>query len=250
MDTNIEQEKNESGITLGQIFFLIKKNIILIIIVTFFVTLIGSVYAIGFKKPTYTGTATIMVDDASGQVSGNEYQQYLLSSYLVNSIKDFVTSDAVLSEVKEATGVSVKALANNISVSTTNNSLIVKVAYSNTDKELTLQVTKLLIEKSVKVSNTVKEMSPEGTPVYKYSMLANKIIDLKTPQTFEDLTVKSGKLIILVVSFLLGLIISFGIVLVMFLLDDTYRSKQTFEQTFGINVLASIPNVKVSKGDK
>ena len=51
-------------------------------------------------------------------------------------------------------------------------------------------------------------------------------------------------MLLFVASFLIGLIISFAIVLIKFLSDDTYTSKDAFEKTFNINILSSIQNAE------
>ena len=62
-NNNVSQVQNQSnGITLGDILRVLRKNWILIAIITFVVFIAGVVYTFGIVKPTYKATATIKVE--------------------------------------------------------------------------------------------------------------------------------------------------------------------------------------------
>ena len=56
-----ENKVEEQGLSISDIFFIVKKNIIFIIIITMIFTLVGGFYAVKVKKPTYTAISTAMV---------------------------------------------------------------------------------------------------------------------------------------------------------------------------------------------
>ena len=78
-----------------------------------------------------------------------------------------------------------------------------------------------------------------GEPVHNYIILANKL-KVFSEASMDTTSIKSNKLIIVAVAIVIGLVISFGIILVKYLSDDTFTSKESFEKAYNINILSSI----------
>ena len=66
---NNSQELRNDGISFVELFNLLKKNILLIIVITFIATVIGGVYGAFIKKPVYSATSTAVI-----QVDNKEIQ--------------------------------------------------------------------------------------------------------------------------------------------------------------------------------
>lgn len=101
MNQNANNANNE-GISFVELFSLLKRNIILIAVVTLVFTIIGGVYGKFVKKPVYSATATAIVQVDNGNISGNgmsEYNAFVYAQYLVNSMSEFIVSDNVTKEV-------------------------------------------------------------------------------------------------------------------------------------------------------
>ena len=63
LNTNsINNNNQSSAITLGDIVRVIKRNWILMAIVTVIVFALGAIYTFGIKKPTYKSTVTLKVE--------------------------------------------------------------------------------------------------------------------------------------------------------------------------------------------
>ena len=97
IDQNNTQNLQNEGISFVELFSVLKKNIILILIVTVVFTAFGAVYGKFVKKPVYSATATaiIQVDDSNI----TEYNAFVYAQYLVNSVSEFIVSDSVTKEV-------------------------------------------------------------------------------------------------------------------------------------------------------
>ena len=69
-------EKNfeEKGLSLNDLFFLAKKNWLLILIVIFVSILSGAIYGFGIRKTTYSADATAIVMAESSTATANGYQ--------------------------------------------------------------------------------------------------------------------------------------------------------------------------------
>lgn len=202
LNQNVNNANNE-GISFVELFSLLKKNIVLITIVTLVFTIIGGIYGKFIKKPVYSATATALVQVESSSMT--EYNAFVYAQYLVNSMSEFIVSDNVTIEVakvlideqyqfthtengnkvvhysdlekKEYTEeeyeklVSAKStvVKNGTKISFNDESLIIKITYSleevdeNTDAEV-IKTVNLLIEKTKEVSLTSKN----PTPLYKF----------------------------------------------------------------------------------
>ena len=237
-------EKNfeERGLSLSDLFFLAKKNLLMILIIIFCFILGGAVYGFGIRKTTYTADATAIVMAESSTSTVNGYQDYLYSNYLINTFKDFIISDSVMELVKEELseyGLSKEQIINSITVSVTTNSLIVRIKAKTGQHDLAIKLVNTVLNKAIEAAN-VKENDE-----YKYSVLANKLIDME--YAYEAVGSR-GALTVLVISALLGVIISFGIVLIKYLVDDTFTSKEEFEQTYNLKIIALLPSIQVNGG--
>lgn len=237
-----EKSFEERGLSLSDLFFLAKKNLLMILIIIFCFILGGSIYGFGIRKTTYTADATAIVMAESSTSTVNGYQDYLYSNYLINTFKDFIISDSVMELVKEELGeygLSKEQIINSITVSVTTNSLIVRIKAKAGQHDLAVELANTVLNKAMEAAN-VKENDD-----YKYSVLANKLIDME--YAYEAIGSR-GALTILVISTLLGVIISFGIVLIKYLVDDTFTSKEEFEQTYNLKIIALLPSIQVNGG--
>lgn len=93
---NLQELRNE-GISFVELFNLVKKNIILIIIITFIATVIGGVYGTFIKKPVYSANATAVIQVDNKEIQ--EYNAFVYAQYLVNTMSEFIVSDSVIIEV-------------------------------------------------------------------------------------------------------------------------------------------------------
>lgn len=235
--------EEEKGISLSDLFFLIKRNILLILIITGLFTVGGAVYGLRFKKITYTATSTaiVMVDSGTSSASG-DYQNYLTSTYLINTFKDFIVSNNVVKQVIESPDctkydLTIKEINDNITISTSTNSLILTLKYSCADQDEAIKVLNKIVEMTIESANKLDE---NNDPVYK--TLCGNFVVMDQADT-QNTTASRGATLVIVICFLIGFIISFAIVLVKYLTDDTYTSKDDFERVYNINVLSLLPDI-------
>lgn len=93
----LENEKQQDGVAFKTLFYLLKKNIIMICIVTFLFTVLGFVYGKYVQKPTYSASTTAVVQADNSNMT--EYNAFVYAQYLVNSMAEFIVSDSVTYEV-------------------------------------------------------------------------------------------------------------------------------------------------------
>lgn len=199
MDQNNTQNINNEGISLVELFSVLKKNIIFILVVTVIFTICGGIYGKLVKKPVYSATATaiIQVDDQKT----TEYNSFVYAQYLVNSVSEFIVSDSVTKEVAkvlvdEQYGIThtkeenvVKhfssvqneeisdvdydkmitskslAIKSGTSISSKDESLIINITYRKEEVDETtpdevVKTVQLLMEKTQEVALTLKNQTP------------------------------------------------------------------------------------------
>ncbi|MBQ7277378.1 MAG: hypothetical protein IJS58_09075 [Bacilli bacterium] len=252
-NNEIANEMNEEkSLTLGEILFVVRKNILLILIITFVCTLAGSIYGLGFKEHSYTASTTtlVMVDvNKTGTQTTTEYTNYMYSIQLINTVEDFITSNLVIDRAIENLKndypeLTYKSVKNNLSVSNGNNSLVVKISYTakgdGKDQEAVKVVNELVDSMIYLVNNTTNDNGK-----LTYEILSNSISVMDKAKNSEA---KRGAATIIAICFAVGLALSFGIILIKYLMDDTYKDKEEFERYYKINVIATIPNLVDTKG--
>ena len=97
IDQNNTQNMTNEGISLVELFSVLKKNLVLILVVTVVFTALGAIFGKFVKKPVYSATATAIIQVDDSQTS--EYNAFVYAQYLVNSVSEFIISDSVTKEV-------------------------------------------------------------------------------------------------------------------------------------------------------
>lgn len=247
-------ETQEKSLSIGELFFLVKKNIILIIVITILCTAAASVYGLFFKERSYTASAStmVMVDvDKKGTQTTTEYTNYMYSTQLINTYNDFVVSKNIINKTIEALkdkgyDLSYETIKKNLSLSSKTNSLVVTISYTahgNGKDQEAIDVVNTLVDTIIYTVNNEKNSDDK----LKWPILSNSIESIDQA---DKAVGKRGATTIILIGILAGLVISFGIVLIKYLTDDTFKSREEFERVFKINVLAQIPDLQIIKGDE
>lgn len=241
-------QQEENGITIRSLLYLCKKNLLLIILVTLACTVIAGIYGFGFKSYSYTSTATALCEaDPSTSSGGNEYSAYSYAVYLTNTFKDFITSDPVtdlakakLDALKETKGpdypsISAQGIKNSITVTLGEYSVIIVIKVKTANQELSADVANCVLESAIEAAN---EVDP-NTGKVKYQILYDK---LKVVDYAKKESGSRGALTVCLIGLAVGIVLSFAIIIIKYLTDDTYTSKDDFEREYHINILATIPD--------
>ena len=105
METNnknyAREQSNESSITLSDILRVLRKNWILIGIITVVIFVAGIVYTFGIAKPTYKATATIKVEVPIVSESSSAEVDNSVNASLryVQSVAEYAKSKKIMSAV-------------------------------------------------------------------------------------------------------------------------------------------------------
>ncbi len=220
-------------INLKELFnYYLKKLPIIIMVTVIFVTM-GMVYVDDVQVPMYHGTTTIILvqkNDDNG--NSNAYQNELnINQRLVSTYSQIIKSRRVLEQVKDnlkLKKLSVNDLANKIEVTGVNDTSIIKVSVSDKNNK-----------KAMNIANEVADVfKKEITDIYNLENVSvvDKAIIEEEPY---NVNIKKELLIFGFV----GLVLSCGVIFVIYYFDNTIKSKKDIEN-LNLPILAEVPSVK------
>lgn len=211
------------------------KKVPLIILLTFFAVLIGIFYMQIIQVPLYHGTTTIiLVQKNQGTVNSTITQNQInVNEKLVTTYSNLIKSRRVLEQVISSLKLetTANALSNQITVTSVSETPIIKITVSDPSKD-----------QAVLIANNLASV---------FSKEIVKIYDLKNVSIIDKAIVEEKPYNVnlkkqVFIYFLLGLVLSMGIVFVMFYFDNTIKNKKEIETKLNMPVLGEIPLVKKS----
>ena len=206
-------------------YFLTKK--FYIIIITLLALLLGIVYSEFIQQPLYKSYTTILLtkESDSSTITSNDIT---LNRNLVNTYREIIKSRNVVSKVINNLNLdyTVDQLNGKISVSSINDTEIIKITVVDADRVLAMNI----------ANETANVFNNEIVKLYNIQNLG--IVDkAEIASVPYNVSVLKQSLIAGVVGFVLGI----GIVFVMFYFDTTIKSSDEIEKKLGLPVIGEIP---------
>lgn len=218
-------------INLMELFNYYLKKLPIIIITIVIAIILGVCYIEYIQVPMYHGTTTIILVQKS---SGNEddinitQNELNVNEKLVSTYSEIVKSRRVLNQVKKELKLKTTTddLAEQIEVTAVTETSIIKVTVSDKNKK-----------QAVKIANEVAK-------VFKSEI--TKIYNLENVSVIDEAIVEKAPYNVsipkqMVIYILVGLVLSCGVIFVMYYFDNTIKSKKEIETNLGLPVLAEIP---------
>lgn len=224
-------------IDIKEIIYYIFKKKVWVILCCILGLIAGVVYTKFFVTPMYSSYSTVVLSKPtdtstiSTTSEGITQNDITLNSKLVATYSEIMKSRAVASEVKEKLelDISEEALMSNISVTAKDDTEMLKIQVSNEDPVVAANVANSLSEV---FSSKVKEI---------YNIENVTVIDTAIPSSspYNVSYAKNAAIFGMV-----GLVLSCGVLFVIFYFDTTIKSKSEVEDLLGLEVLAVIPDIK------
>lgn len=222
-------EMEEQVISISEIFEALKKRWILIVSITLVATLISGILSFFVIKPTYEASTKVFVGKEESSLEGyntNDIQMYqkLLQTY-AETIK---TNEVVQAAINNTNAdLSVKDVKDSLTVTPIADTQILQIKYKNNDPEVAKSILENITNEFVILS---KELVPNGN-----------VRVIEAVQLPED-PVAPNKKMNIAIAFLLGLMVSVGLVFLLEYLDNTFKTKENLERELNIPVLGLIPS--------
>ena len=223
-------EMEEQVISISEIFEALKKRWILIVSITLVATLISGILSFFVIKPTYEASTKVFVGKEESSLEGyntNDIQMYqkLLQTY-AETIK---TNEVVQAAINNTNAdLTVSAVKGALTVTPVSDTQILQIKYKNNDPEVAKSILENITNEFVILS---KELVPNGN--------VRVIEAVQLPEN----PVAPNKKMNVAIAFLLGLMVSVGLVFLIEYLDNTFKNKENLERELDIPVLGVIPLV-------
>lgn len=209
-------------------YYLSKLYIIFITIVA--VLIIGTFYSVVVKKPLYQSNATIILAGKSSSDSEYTQSDLTLNQNLTKTYSQIIKSRKVLNKVKKAEGLdySINELSKMISVSSIENTEIIKITVTSLDSE----------EAKVIANDILPVFTKEVSNIYNFDNIS--VLD-KATVSKKPCNVNYPKeyLIYVIIGFVLG----FGIIFIIYYFDNSIKSVELIEEKYELNVIGEVPMV-------
>lgn len=226
----MDEKNTAKTISLGEIFASLKAHLIFIIVFTLAISVIGAIYALAFKKTTYTASATLQVyvqPTEDNKIS--EATAYSFGSYLVD---DYMKVLKYPEYIKNAAEKGVKINASGLKFDHPEKSVLLEVAY-------TVKSKKDVREKTANDLNKYLEYTKEAIDAGENSNYAGRL-RIESKATADTVSASRGAGTTIIIAFILGLVLSVAIIVIKYFVDDTFKSKEDVESVTGATVLTVI----------
>lgn len=236
----MEIDNDELTIDLGELFNVLWRKCYIIIlagILTAFAAFAATQLLI---TPKYTSTTSMYMLTGSGE-TGLTYNDLQTGTQLTQDYMELTKSRTVLEKVISTLNLdmTVEELNSSVTTANTENTRIMTIEVENEDPELARDIADTLREAA---SNKIEEIMNIDA--------VNTIEDANLPTSPSSPSVMKNTAI----GAILGILISAGIIILLFMMDDTIKTPEDVENYLGLNVLTSIPiqegEEKVKKSKK
>ena len=219
-------------VDLKDLFLYFLKRISIILAVSFLFLLVGVVYTLVIKTPMYRGYTTLILtkkEDGTSQTALTQ-SDITLNQKLVSTYSEIIKSKRVLKQVIDQLNLTYSAskLNKKISVSSVNDTEIIKIAVSDADAE-----------KAAQIANTVASVFRDEVVNF-YHLENVNILDQAEIEN-NPYNIKVFKIAVL--SFAAGIAVSIMLLIVTYYFDNSIKSAEEIEKKLGIAVIGNIPVV-------
>ena len=225
-------EIEEQVISIPEIFEAIKKRWIIIVAITLTATIISGIISFFVIDPVYEASTKVFVgkeenDNAAYNSSEiNMYQQLLQTYAQAIKTKDLV--NRAISGLKYDE-LEARNVVESLTVNPISNTQILQIKYQSKNPNEAKDVLKSVTDEFIV---TAKELVTNGN--------VRVIEEVELPKN----PISPNKKMNIAIAFLLGLMVSVGLVFLLEYLDNTYKNKDQLEKDLGIPVLGAIPDVE------
>ena len=219
-------------ITFRDIWELFLQRLVIVLLVTALSVAVFYVYNRITYTPMYQSTATLYIagdDSFEGNTSADAYNTYSLALKVVNDCDYLLSSRSVLDQVIQDAQINTSygVLQSRISTDNPTNTRILEVTIEAESPQLAQQIVGRLCEVGVEKINEV--MGANYVRLYEYG-------------TQSAVPCNGTPKLTYVIVGVVAAVLTFGMCLLLFLLDDRIRSADHIEQILGLTVLGDIPD--------
>ena len=221
--------KPQDTIDLLELFYVLKKKILLILMAALIGGCAAGAYTQFFMTPVYSSMSSILV--LSKETTLTSLADLQLGASLTSDYTVLIKSTPVLEQVIENLNLdtTVEELKNQISINNPTDTRILEITVQDTDAAMAKKVVDEIANVSSDYIGDKMEVVPPKV------IEVGKIATVRTSPSVK----KNTEL-----GFLLGLVACAAIVVILAVMDDTIKTEEDIEKYLGISVLAKVPDRK------
>lgn len=216
-------------ISIYEIFEALKKRWLLIVSITLVATLISIILNFFVIKPVYETSTKVFIGKEENNLEGynsNDIQMYqkLLQTY-AETIKTKEVIKAAINNVNA--DLTVKGIKESLVITPVSDTQILQIKYENKNPEIAKEILENITNEFIILA---KELVPNG------NVRVIEFVEL------PEEPVSPNKKMNITITFLLGLMVSVGLVFLIEYLDNTFKNKEDLESELDIPVIGVIPS--------
>lgn len=213
-------------INLSEVYSYFKTKILWILLAIVVIVILGNIYTIITRTPMYQSNTTIVLVGESKK----EYNQSdsLLNQNLIGTYSQIIKSRKVLSQVIENLDLKIttEELSNSITTSSVEETEIIQITVENAKAKDAQKIT----------DEVAKVFAKEIKDIYNLENVT--IIDkAELSKSPYNVNYVKDNIIYLVI----GIVLSFGVVFVMYYFDTSIKSSDIVEEKLGLTVIGIVP---------
>lgn len=224
----------EQVISLSEIFEALKKRWIMIATITIIATIISGILSFFVIKPTYETSTKVFIGKEESNLEGYNSNDIQMYQKLLQTYAEAVKTNEVIKAAIENTSssLSVSDVKSDLTVIPISDTQILQIKYQNGDPSEAKEILENITNQFVILA---KELVTNGN--------VKVIEEVQLPQN----PVAPNKKMNIAIAFLLGLMVSVGIVFLLEYLDSTYKNKDQLERDLDIPVIGVIPDTNLKE---
>lgn len=227
MNQNQEINTSEIEINLGDLFNVLKKNMLLVICVSVLCAFIGLVSASFLIDKKYSSEATIYITPKVTEQGTIDYNSIQTNSRMVNNYMEILKGETILAKVANQVGMeNYEDVLDTITITNPTNTELISVSSETTDPELSQQIVSLVM--STFTEDMMDILNLNNVTIINDAKINENPVSPSVPRYT-------------ILGLVVGLVISCGYVFITFLFDKRLRTREEAENFLGVPVLATVP---------
>ena len=235
MDNTQTQLDDEIEIDLWELFQILLKNWLWILLSTLGCAILGLLITMFLITPKYRAEATMIVNTRQDQTATVTNDQITSAQKLVATYSIIIRSRRVIAPIMEKLNIEdeYEDFVKNIIVESVNDTQVMSIQVENKDPEIALQVVQEIVDRAPgAIISTVE---------------AGSVNVVSEPYVNSEVPVSPSKLKNTAIAAFIGLFISSGAFLLIAFLDNTFKSEEDIQKQLGLVTIGIIPTTESCK---
>lgn len=235
MDNTQTQLDDEIEIDLWELFQILLKNWLWILLSTLGCAILGLLITMFLITPKYRAEATMIVNTRQDQTATVTNDQITSAQKLVDTYSIIIRSRRVIDPIMEKLNIEdeYEDFVETILVESVNDTQVMSIQVENKDPEIALQVVQEIVDRAPEAIISTVE--------------AGSVNVVSEPYVNAEEPVSPSKLKNIAITAFIGLFISSGTFLLIAFLDNTFKSEEDIQKQLGLVTIGIIPTTESCK---